>query len=500
MDIENSRMSEIYNYSYIDSPKEYFKECANLLPPFDSLLDIGCSNGSFLNYIKSIYPNSELYGIDSNDYTSEKKSFHFIKGDFTKDTIHIKVDIVTCMGVLSGYDNILDFFNKLKSFLKPNGTILMFDNVNQINLDFNIKYRKNQNFTQEFVDKYYSYWYSKKTFFDIAKSLNMNIQIIPFNIPFEIAKNDDVGRAYTKQIDGKYEQFVYNDFPLHFHFIKYSQRMKPIMFHHFHHDGSCFSIKGSFSADKFESLIQNIGRNNILDFDKWIEKYESNTLNDNETCFTFDDGLKCQYDIVLPILKKYQIKACWSIISSTLTSGNLAIESLKYILNRYFYGKEYVFYDLFKTFFNKKYDLIKAENYRKDIEFYSKEEREFRYIRDLLLTNEELKHFVQSFNNEVPRLFINSNELKDIIGSQQFISNHSHNHRTDLTKMTLSEYYDEFQKCNDILSKFSCGINYLTLPCGICDEKIRKVTEKLNISYILGINDHIQRSDCNHFI
>ena len=51
MDIEKSRMKNIYNNIYTEEPKEYFKKCIEILPPFNSLTDVGCANGSFLNYV-----------------------------------------------------------------------------------------------------------------------------------------------------------------------------------------------------------------------------------------------------------------------------------------------------------------------------------------------------------------------------------------------------------------------------------------------------------------
>jgi len=223
MNIEPKRMKSIYNNTYLDKPKEYFIECIKLLPEFDTLIDIGCANGSFLKYVNYIYPKTNLIGIDCNDYNVGDKCYKFISADFIKNQINInKSEIITCMGVLSGYNDIDIFLKNLLKLLKKNGTLIIFDNINYIDLDFNIKYRQGGDINNEFSDRYYSYWYSKKTFQKLAEKYNLNVEFIPFEIPFEIPKTDNYGRAYTQNIKNTYKQFVYNDFPLNFHFIKYT--------------------------------------------------------------------------------------------------------------------------------------------------------------------------------------------------------------------------------------------------------------------------------------
>ena len=66
--------------------------------------------------------------------------------------------------------------------------------------------------------------------------------------------------------------------------------------------------QGSISKDDFYKLIKFVGRKNILDANIFFEKFKKNKLKENEVCFTFDDGIKCQIDIALPILEELNIK------------------------------------------------------------------------------------------------------------------------------------------------------------------------------------------------
>ena len=81
-----------------------------------------------------------------------------------------------------------------------------------------------------------------------------------------------------------------------------------IMFHHFHDNEIHKKGQGSIDKNDFYKMINFIGRNNILDADVFVEKFKNDKLKETNVCLTFDDGLKCQYDVAFPVLKKEKIK------------------------------------------------------------------------------------------------------------------------------------------------------------------------------------------------
>ena len=81
------------------------------------------------------------------------------------------------------------------------------------------------------------------------------------------------------------------------------------MFHYFHDKKFFKSTPGSIDSDYLVKIIKKIGQTNILDPLEFIEKIKNKNIKPNQTCFTFDDSLKCQYKIALPILKKFKIKS-----------------------------------------------------------------------------------------------------------------------------------------------------------------------------------------------
>ena len=85
-----------------------------------------------------------------------------------------------------------------------------------------------------------------------------------------------------------------------------------------------------------KKIIKFIGRKNILDADEFYIRYKENRLNNNHVCFTFDDGIKSQYDVAIPILENENIKSFFFIYSSLLTDEPDLLEIYRYFRTNYF--------------------------------------------------------------------------------------------------------------------------------------------------------------------
>ena len=88
------------------------------------------------------------------------------------------------------------------------------------------------------------------------------------------------------------------------------------MFHHFHDDKAHKKSQGSISKDDFYKIIKFIGRKNILNAETFFEKFRTNKIKSNEVCITFDDAIKSQIDIALPVLEDLKIKAFYFVYTS----------------------------------------------------------------------------------------------------------------------------------------------------------------------------------------
>ena len=96
-----------------------------------------------------------------------------------------------------------------------------------------------------------------------------------------------------------------------------------IMFHHFHDNKTHTKGQGSIDKNDLYKMINFIGRNNILDADIFFEKLKNNKLKNNEVCFTFDDAIKCQIDIALPVLEEFKIKSFFFVTLQFLKANQI---------------------------------------------------------------------------------------------------------------------------------------------------------------------------------
>jgi len=90
------------------------------------------------------------------------------------------------------------------------------------------------------------------------------------------------------------------------------------MFHHFHDDKLHKPGQGSIGKDDFYELIKFIGRENILDAEEFFNRFKEKKLRPKEVCFTFDDGIRGQHDVALPVLEDLNIKSFFFVYSSLL--------------------------------------------------------------------------------------------------------------------------------------------------------------------------------------
>ena len=93
-----------------------------------------------------------------------------------------------------------------------------------------------------------------------------------------------------------------------------------IMFHHFHDEKVYKKSQGSINQDDFYKLIKFVGRENILDADEFFKRYKEYRLKANNLCLTFDDCIRCHYDIALPVLEDLKIKSFFFLCSGTILS------------------------------------------------------------------------------------------------------------------------------------------------------------------------------------
>ena len=140
------------------------------------------------------------------------------------------------------------------------------------------------------------------------------------------------------------------------------------MFHHFHDHGIHTKSQGSIDKDDFYKMINFIGKNNILDANIFFEKLKNKKLKEKEVCLTFDDGIKAQIDVALPVLEELKIKSFFFVYTSMFEGKPDNLEFFRYFRMNFFNSVD-EFYDKFyeildkdlKSFFENNNDIIKKK-------------------------------------------------------------------------------------------------------------------------------------------
>ena len=270
------------------------------------------------------------------------------------------------------------------------------------------------------------------------------------------------------------------------------------MFHHFHDNFFHLKGQGSIDKDDFFKMINFIGRNNILDADIFFEKFKKNELKDNQVCLTFDDAIKCQIDIALPVLQELKIKSFFFVYTSIFEDKPDNLEFFRYFRMNYFESVD-EFYDIFykvldkdlKSFFEKNNNTIKETKIK--FPHYSISDIKFRLVRDVFLTKVQYEDTMFSMfkekqfnhNEYSKKLFFQKNDLQTLNNLGHLVGLHSHNHPTLIEKLSYEEQKYEYEKnlslISGILSKPRNEIKFCSHPCGSYNQDTLDILKELGI-------------------
>lgn len=267
------------------------------------------------------------------------------------------------------------------------------------------------------------------------------------------------------------------------------------MFHHFHDNYIHKKGQGSIDASDLKKIISFIGRENILDANDFYFRYKEKKLKNNHVCFTFDDGIKSQYDIAVPILENENIKSFFFIYSSLLTNKPDLLEIYRYFRTNYFNSIDEFYNHFYKTidvnlnsFFKSKEKKIK--DLKNKFPHYSISDIKFRIVRDDFLKKKEYEKNMQLMFDQkkfIPskhykKLFMNKSDILEIYNLGHTIGLHSHSHPTLMEELDKDEQYNEYKKNKKILKReIGCNINSMSHPCGSYNKTTLKILKRLNI-------------------
>ncbi len=276
-----------------------------------------------------------------------------------------------------------------------------------------------------------------------------------------------------------------------------SKRAFCVMFHHLH-TSSSNTIQGSLDANDFVRILDYLkNQYNLISASEWVEKALSDQLDSTDVCISFDDSLKCQYDIGRPILDRYSINAMWGIYTSVFT------DKIEYIeVFRCFRSKCYSNIDEFyKVFFEavEKIDEIsfgyelnsfREKAYLAGYKFYSENDRLYRYLRDKVLTNDQYRNIyfglmdLMKFDIDecLKEFSISKESVKTLAKNGHVITLHSHSHPTNISDYSKEEQYNEYLiNQNELESIIGSKPEVVTYPSGSFNDETPEIMEKLSV-------------------
>jgi peptidoglycan/xylan/chitin deacetylase (PgdA/CDA1 family) len=282
-----------------------------------------------------------------------------------------------------------------------------------------------------------------------------------------------------------------------------------IMFHHFHDNKKHLKGQGSIDKDDFYKLINFIGRKNIINPDDFFSRFNEQKLRKEEVCFTFDDALKCQYDLALPVLEELNIKAFFFIQSSIFTINPDLLELYRHFRMCYFDNIDLFYEEFFRSlpevkdnkdlsnFFRENSGKIKS--IKETYNFYSLGDIKFRLARDFYLSKEEyrqlmllmFKNFDFDHQAILKDLHMTRKIVKEISDLNHVVGLHSHNHPSKLELLPYEVKKKEYVENKNILEEITKkNITSVGHPLGSYDHEVLKILRDLGIK--IGFRDNMK--------
>ena len=270
-----------------------------------------------------------------------------------------------------------------------------------------------------------------------------------------------------------------------------------VMFHHFH-DDKHLPAQGSLSSSDFIQMIDWLNKHyTILSANQYKENFENGTLKNTEICLSFDDALKCQYDIAVPVMERLGIQAFFFTHSSAFGQNPDRLE-----IYRYFRTTCYADIDKFyEDFFDPVEQIDAAEfsrhhakylelNYLAAFPFYTENDKWFRYLRDQYLDGNQYDELMNELmiqndfdaNTAKKDLWMSEDNLVTIESKDHLIGLHSYSHPTQMSKLSKAEQELEYQNNYDHLTGLiGKPIKVMSHPCGDYNKTTLEILKSMEI-------------------
>lgn len=245
-----------------------------------------------------------------------------------------------------------------------------------------------------------------------------------------------------------------------------------LMFHRFHKSGNSPAGQGSLTEVEFEEILNYVGTERILPPEEWISRVKTHDLQKHHFCITFDDGLKSQFDVALPVLERYKLKAFWFVFSSVFDGGIDRNE----VYNR-FATAEFTSFDVFveeflqfypvrdKVFQNNDYAHF-TQSLREQFPFYTENDAKFCFIRNKLLLRSNFEKVMDSMieakglsvSKIAEDLWLTNDHLQLLYKSGHYIGLHSYDHPFTMADLPAEKQEEQYSRNYKYISHVIGGV------------------------------------------
>jgi peptidoglycan/xylan/chitin deacetylase (PgdA/CDA1 family) len=270
-----------------------------------------------------------------------------------------------------------------------------------------------------------------------------------------------------------------------------------IMFHYFHnlrHPAG----QGSLSADDLAAIIRFLDPRRILPAHEWLRRAVANALDDHDLCLTFDDNLRCQYDVALPVLQDFGLTAFWFVPTSAMQGNPERLQLYRQFRVKCFDEIE----DFYEAFFRTLATSNCAEpaeqalrqfdpsTYLAEFSFYSEADRRFRYVRDEVLGPQRYRQVMDELAGSMGielaalarDLWMEPAQIRSLHANGHVIGLHTHTHPTRVAELPpreqLREYRDNYMYLMTLLGEPAATVAH---PCNSYNQDTLAILRRLGI-------------------
>jgi len=203
------------NLDFYDYPKEYFslilKNIEHELSRPNSILDIGCANGSFLHHAGEAFAGAKLSGLEPVGTLAARarnnlKDAKIIHGGLFDDDLEIDAsDVVTMMSVIGIFDDPEKVVRRLLDLTSNHGNLFIFSPFNEEPIDVILSYRRAPAGEWETGHNLFS----KETMTGICELLGVGHNWVDFTLGQAIPRTEDPMRSWTEHFRGDEHQIIY---------------------------------------------------------------------------------------------------------------------------------------------------------------------------------------------------------------------------------------------------------------------------------------------------